>query len=257
MKIAVLSPHHGDAAFALALSIGEWIEAGHKVQVVNCFSRSEQAPFAEMDFVHSNDRMSFVTALRSREDEIWRRKYGSALSLRDLNMKDAARRLHKRADEVFGLAVDLADKAIEKIQKALERIEADALVLPLALGGHIDALLVREAPAGGARAALPCAFYEDLPYAVRLEAAESIETIESVVQGLAQSLNTELVATSASAAGDANAAVDRKRKMALCYDSQVDDETVERIAQFCVRYDGRERLWANPAWIDAGPRLED
>lgn len=253
MKIAVLSPHHGDAAFALALSIGEWIEAGHKVQVVNCFSRSEQAPFAEMDFVHSNDRMSFVTALRSREDEIWRRKYGSALSLSDLNMKDAARRLHKRADELFGLAVDPADKAIEKIQKALERIEADALALPLALGGHIDHLLVREASAASARAVLPCAFYEDLPYAAGLEAPESIE---SVVQELAQSLNTELAATSASAAGDVGDAVARKRKMALCFDSQIDDETVERIAQFCVRYDGRERLWANPAWIDAGPRLE-
>jgi LmbE family N-acetylglucosaminyl deacetylase len=244
LKIAVVSPHRDDAAFSLALAVGVWIEAGHKVIVINGFSRSQYAPFSEMEFVHSNDRMSFVTALRGREDEVWRRQYGSALTLVDLNMKDAPLRLHCASNEVFGLAVNPLDKSLVKIQKAVERTGAGAVVLPLGLGGHIDHMAARESLTRMATTNTPCAFYEDLPVT---EGA----AIEESVRDLERELKVQLAPVFARGSADVRAAAARKRRAVLCYDSQIDDAEVERIARFSEQYDGRERLWGNTAWLES------
>jgi LmbE family N-acetylglucosaminyl deacetylase len=245
VRIVVVSPHRDDAAFALTLAIGSWIEAGHKVSVLNCFSRSEEAPFSDADSVHANDRMSFVTALRGREDEAWRRQYGSALTLVDLNMKDAPQRLHCSADEAYGLTVNSNDKALTKIQKAIERINPGAVVLPLGLGGHIDHATARQAMVGVASTALPCAFYEEMPFAIK------VEKIEEQVQELGRTLNVRLVPTFTNEPNGIIAAVARRRRAILCYDSQIGDAEVEQIAEFCKVYGGRERLWANAAWAES------
>jgi hypothetical protein len=47
------------------------------------------------------------------------------------------------------------------------------------------------------------------------------------------------------------AAVARKQRLAICYDSQVEDATTDQIAEFSRNYQGRERLWANAAWRDS------
>ncbi len=250
MKIVVVSPHRDDAAFALTLAVDAWIAAGHKVSVVNCFSRSEYAPYSDADSVHANDRMSFVTALRGREDESWRRQYGSALTLVDLNMKDAPLRLHIGADEVRGLSVNVNDKALVKIQKAVERIAPAAVVLPLGLGGHIDHLTARQSLIAAAAGTTAWAFYEDVP------AAPLAEPIEEFVAGLAREFSLDLRPVLIGQASDEAAAITRRRRAAFCYDSQVDDAEVEAIAQFCKVYGGRERLWANQAWLDLSPSLE-
>ena len=244
MKITVVSPHRGDAAFSLALAIGSWIDAGHKVAVINCFSRSEEAPYSDADSVHANDRMSFVTALRSREDEVWRRQYGAALSLVDLNMKDAPLRLHCEPGEVYGLTVNPNDKWLLKIEKAVEQRGADAVVLPLGLGGHVDHLVARDGSLKLAGSEKACAFYEEQP----VEAGVA----EEFVRELKLALRPGFVG----AAGDVAAAVARKRRAVFCYDSLIDDATVARIAGGCEAYGGRERLWGNAAWFGTDLSLE-
>ncbi len=246
MKITVVSPHRSDAAFALTLAVDSWIQAGHKVSIVNCFSRSEQAPFSDAGSVHANDRMSFVTALRGREDEVWRRQYGSALTLVDLNMKDAPLRLHIGAEDVYGLTVNPNDKALVKIQKAVERIAPGAIVLPLALGGHIDHLTARQSLAPAASTQLPCAFYEDVPF------APPAASVEESANSLARELSATLTPCFAGSSGDIAASVARRKRAAFCYDSLVDNAEVEQIARFCEAYEGRERLWANEAWLASG-----
>jgi LmbE family N-acetylglucosaminyl deacetylase len=268
VKIAVVSPHRDDAALSLGLSIGAWIEAGHSVTVVNCFTRSEYAPFSDADSLHANDRLHYVTALRLREDVAWQKQYPGRLTLHDLNLKDAPLRLHCGLDEVCGRAVNPVDKAFVKIPKALEGLRADALVLPLALGAHVDHVTARDAAmqfadargdvASGSAAdaksavaddgaAIACAFYEDLPYAARLGAVDQIEPLAAGLgMQLAPVFGGQL--GSAGEPWDVAAAVKRKRRLALCYDSQIDDETIDAVASFCERYDGRERLWANAAW---------
>ena len=114
--------------------------------------------------------------MRLREDELFVRRMTqnlpkglkSNLHMVDLNLKDAPIRLRIAPEELSDTPVNLADHAIEKIRKALTRqSEAgamEALILPAALGNHVDHITVREAAMPFATG-IPAAFYEDLPYA--------------------------------------------------------------------------------------------
>jgi hypothetical protein len=48
---------------------------------------------------------------------------------------------------------------------------------------------------------------------------------------------------------DLEGAMIRKRRIAWCYDSQIDEAVTGQIAEFCRGYGGRERLWVNAAWL--------
>ncbi len=250
VKIAVVSPHRGDTAFALGLSVKAWLEQGHAVEVVSCFTRSEFAPYSDVGSVHANDRVSFVTAVRKREDEAWRKQFGVAkLTVTDLNLKDAPIRLHCRPQEVFGRPADVSGKVLLKIRRALEGSRAGAVVLPLGLSGHVDHVTARDAALSVLPADLPMAFYEELPYAAIAGAAG---TIEAAVHALSLTLQSELQSAFASECQQTDTAiaeaVQRKRRAAWCYDSQIDEAATTQIAEFCRQYQGRERLWANAAW---------
>ncbi len=252
LKIVVLSPHRDDAAFSLGLSIGTWLDAGHTVDVVNCFTRSDYAPHAEFEFIHSNDRLLRVTALRLREDRSWQKMYGTGtLRMTDLNMKDAPLRLHVGLEQVCALQVNPEDKAMMKVPKAVAALGGDALAVPLAMGSHVDHKTVREAMlTSGLPWQTPMAFYEDLPYAARFG---TMETIEATAAALSEELQPVFV----TAEDSCETAVARKRRLSLCYDSQIADDVADQIAEFCVRYGGRERLWGNAAWCASGLKSSD
>ena len=242
MRIVVVSPHRDDACFSLGLSIGCWIEANHSVVVVNCFTRSEYAPFADFEFIHSNDRMPRVSALRLREDEAWQKMYPRGLQLLDLNLKDAPLRLHVAANQVLGRPVNPDDKAMTKLPKAVAALKPDAVVLPLALGGHVDHVTARMAMVQAHEfSAVPLAFYEDLPYAAWPGVAAEID-------GAARGMDEALEPVFVTEEGHVDAATKQKRRLALCYDSQIADEVAAQVAAFSAEYGGRERLWGNPAW---------
>lgn len=253
MKITVVSPHRGDAAFALGLSIGAWLREGHAVEVVSCFTRSEFAPYSDVGSVHRNDRVSFVTAVRKREDEAWRKQVGAAkLTITDLNLKDAPLRLHIGADEVFGRVADASEKVVSKIKRALEMSKAGAWVLPLGLGGHVDHVTARDVALSAlATEAIPVAFYEELPEAGAVTGDEAIDA--AVVQlTLAVQSTLEPVFAGGDGLGDVEDSVAKKRRVAWCYDSQIDEAATTGIAEFCRRFEGRERIWANAAWRSQG-----
>ena len=132
LKVLVVSPHRDDAAFSLTLSIDEWLRAGHSVIVMNCFTRSAYAPFSDAPSIHPNDRLTFVSALRQREDEAWRKqRQSSQVDFHDLNLKDAPVRLRCPLEELSTWEVSPSDKAFSGICKAAKSIVHDALVLPL------------------------------------------------------------------------------------------------------------------------------
>ena len=238
MKITVVSAHRGDAALALGLSVAAWLEQGHAVEVVSCFTRSEFAPFSDAGSLHANDRMSFVSATRKREDESWAKMLRGKFTLTELNIKDAPLRLHCGTDEVFGLTVNLEEKSAVKIRKAIERSGPERLVLPLALDGHVDRVTARDAGGAAWQATLPVAFYEDLPQAVGFG--------DEALRDAALAVRADL--GPAFAAAPVDDAVARKRRVAWCYDSQIDEAATLQVAEFCGRYGGRERLWVNAAW---------
>jgi LmbE family N-acetylglucosaminyl deacetylase len=165
----------------------------------------------------------------------------------DLNLKDAPIRLRIPAEELGDSPVNPADPAIEKIRKALSKqSEAgamEALVLPAALGKHVDHFTVREA-AMPLTSTIPAAFYEDLPYATtHPSAATDLESLRESAEQRHEPLNPVLY--------QIESAVERKRRLILGYASQIDDETGTLISNFATRYNGGERLWANQEWLSS------
>ena len=250
MRVVVVSPHRDDAAFSLGLAIEAWLEAGHRVDILNCFTQSEYAPYSDVDSLHGNDKRSFASAVRRREDIAWNKLAGGRLKITDLDMLDAPLRLACTADEVLALEIRPGDRAVARIAGALRKL-ADkaepghlALALPLALGNHIDHRVVHQAALEAlAQATVAIAFYEDLPYAARPGIAETIET-RAKAAGFA--LRPSFAQASSTALSDATS---RKHRIVECYDSQIDTEVASQIASFAGLYGGRERLWGNSAWL--------
>jgi len=193
--------------------------------------------------------------MRLREDEHFLRRITETLPrglktnlhMIDLNLKDAPIRLRIPLEELSNTPINSADPSIEKVRNALtKQSEAgaiEALVLPAALGEHVDHLTVREA-AMPFTSIIPTAFYEDLPYATtHPSAATDLESLRETAEQRREPLSPVLY--------QIESAVERKRKLILGYASQIDDEAGTLISDFANRYNGGERLWANQAWLDA------
>jgi hypothetical protein len=193
--------------------------------------------------------------MRLREDEHFLRRITetlpkglkSNLHMVDLNLKDAPIRLRIPLEDLSDTPVNLLDPSIEKIRKALtKQSEAgamEALVLPAALGKHVDHLTVREA-AMPFTSTFPTAFYEDLPYATtHPSAATDLELLREAAEQRNEPLSAVIHRI--------DSAVEYKRRLVLGYASQIDDDAGSLITNFATRYNGGERLWANQAWLDA------
>jgi LmbE family N-acetylglucosaminyl deacetylase len=255
LKILILSPHRDDAAFSLSIAITSWLTARHTVTILNVFTRSRYAPYSDADFVHENDQLSYVSAMRLREDEHFLRRITETLPkglktnlhMIDLNLKDAPIRLRIPLEDLSDTPVNPTDPAIEKIRKALvkqsEAGAVEALVLPAALGKHVDHLTVREA-ALTFTSTIPAAFYEDLPYATtHPSAATDLELLREYAEQRNEPLSPVIY--------QIESAVERKRKLILGYASQIDDDAGTLISDFAARYNGGERLWANQSWLNS------
>jgi hypothetical protein len=192
--------------------------------------------------------------MRLREDEHFLRRITenlpkglkSNLHMLDLNLKDAPIRLRISLEALSDTAVNPSDPSIEKIRKTLtKQSEAgamEALVLPAALGKHVDHLTVREAALPFTNS-LPSAFYEDLPYATtHPSAATDLESLREAAAKHNEPLSPVVY--------QIDSALEYKRRLVLGYASQIDDEAGTLISDFATRYNGGERLWANQAWLD-------
>jgi LmbE family N-acetylglucosaminyl deacetylase len=191
--------------------------------------------------------------MRLREDELFIRRVKESLSkglknnlhMLDLNLKDAPIRLRAPLEALNTPPVNPADPSIEKIRRALTRQAElgamEALVLPAALGNHVDHLTVREV-AMPFTTGLPSAFYEDLPYAATCSsAATDLEALQNAVAQRNDPLMPVLY--------QIESAVELKRRLVLNYASQIDDEAGALISNFATNYNGGERVWANRQWL--------
>jgi LmbE family N-acetylglucosaminyl deacetylase len=193
--------------------------------------------------------------MRLREDELFLRRIKETLPkglknnlhMHDLHLKDAPIRLRIPLEELSDAPVNPTDPAIEKIRKALARqseaAAMEALVLPAALGNHVDHLTVREA-AMSFTTGIPAAFYEDLPYATtHPSAATDLEALREAAAKRNEPLSAVIY--------QVESAIEYKRRLVLGYASQIDDEAGTVISNFATRYNGGERLWANQSWLDS------
>ncbi len=240
LRISVLSPHRGDACSALGLSLVRWARGGHQIQLINCFTRSLDAPYSDVENVHANDRMSYVSALLAKEDKTFLRQITGAEMI-DLRLKDAPIRLRCVKDEVYGRAVDRTDPAVLKIAAALgKRLvpeKVDIVLLPLGLDRHVDHSTVTEAALPLAEG-LACGFYEEMPAGARDEThAEAERTRGEMELHTGQTLSLMLCRAEASAKKT-------KHKLANIYCSQGDPLSVDQTAEAAEK-NGGERIWAN------------
>lgn len=244
MKIAVVSPHRDDVAFSLDLTVAALLAAGHSIDVVNCFTRTEYAPYASVESIDVGSQIRSISELRASEDKAWMASHGARLKIIDLDLEDAPKRLAVAIDQVCSTPAAQGDGAGVQIQRGLESISPDAIILPLGIGKHVDHLTARNGGIAFLQSSMPCAFYEDLPYAARTGEAQNLEASAiNLKRGL-----IPVFATSVTNAIDAEA---RKYRATRFYASQINEGVMQDIANFCQRYGGRERLWANAAWCEA------
>ncbi len=249
MHILIFSPHRGSAAMALPVAIAHWLSQGHRVTLLTVFSRSLEAPFSDADTVHPNDRLTYVSAMRRKEDEQFQRLHPKLIML-DLNLKEAAIRHRISAEDTFSLPASPADTAVEKIQKALAKLASgpasavQSLVLPLGLGEHLDHRVVRDAVLSAERSReLPIAFYEDQPFAAQMSKTQTQEPRVA----LPRLADFDLSRYQPRLVGSENARSIRAKTLAL-YASQLDEQLAAETIAGAATHQDSDRIWTAPEW---------
>jgi hypothetical protein len=169
----------------------------------------------------------------------------------DLDVADAPIRLKCDASIVCDMDVMADDPAIARVQDGLAKlVKGDdvALALPLGLGHHVDHRTARDAVLE-ASTRVPCAFYEELPYAMR-------DGVRVDLSRFREDASTRLheALYPVQCHGTHTRPAEWKRRLALGYASQIDAAMADAIANFSHRYHGAERLWANEAWLKIAVR---
>ena len=247
MQVVVLSPHRDDAAFSCGILIPALLRAKASVTVINVCTVSDYAPYLADD---SEDRVEQVSAARAAEDAACFARFseiadaeGVALHAADLGWRDAPIRLDRTVNEVLGgmPSQDEIDRLAE-VLAALPQVrwsDVDLTLAPLALGGHLDHRMVRDAAlAAVGPEAMLC--YQDLPYVCRLDETARIAEVEAALPFSTKDLWC---------AGDAVL----KKQLTACYPSQVAEDVVDEMDRYTLAHGGSERVYGS---LDALRRLQ-
>jgi hypothetical protein len=163
-RAVLLSPHIDDVPFSLgaALMDGRFPCA----TIVNIFSVSRSS--------FDDDDVGRVTSARRIEDQRFFQNISHPIERLYLNRLDAPLRLAITDDDVCAVSPSASDEGeVNSIRRLLDAIRPGRalLIAPLALGGHVDHVVVHRAACAAALDGWRVAFYEDAPYAfdLRLE----------------------------------------------------------------------------------------
>lgn len=177
MRWIYLSPHFDDAVLSCGGLIWEQSRQGLQVEIWTVFAGDPPGPLsafarATHDLWGSGDGPETI-ALRKDEDREAAARVGADLVHFDL--PDCIYRLSPRGDPLYPETVFApahpSDRELpRRIARALrsELRRHDRLVCPLALGGHVDHVLVRAAAESLRR---PDWYYADVPYVLNDPAA--------------------------------------------------------------------------------------
>jgi LmbE family N-acetylglucosaminyl deacetylase len=164
------------------------------------------------------------------------RSIGAGIRVIDAGLVDAPLRLGIKLDEICTGAAHKLIKQEEIViaRTLIERYaKASLVVAPLALGDHVDHLVVHRA-AVAAASANRFGFYEDLPYGTWTRESEMISRVQQTANQLRTPLRPNLMKV--------EHAVRRKERHVLNYQSQITSLEGKSIARFSARYSG-ERVW--------------
>jgi LmbE family N-acetylglucosaminyl deacetylase len=190
-KTLFISPHFDDACFSAGGLLSKM--TSKKVVILTVFSRSSHAPqrFWIKPFSHASSVLNidsfrqrvinYVSKERQKEDLQFCNRLNAVQNV--LPFKDSEVRGYKDSF-LTDRIVDkdpVYDAVCQTIEKSVFSGAYDSILCPLAVGNHIDHLIVLEAflqIVKGHRSNLSIFFYEDLPYASEYD----IDFIDSLVQ---------------------------------------------------------------------------
>lgn len=230
----ILAPHPDDAALSLGVTLASLAAAGERLRIVTCFSRSAWAPNL------SQRNLESVTAIRRAEDRRYAASLGSPCELVDLGGTDAPFRggYHGRFAFIHQRPFDANELATRAwlVQRLGDVLADGPLLLPMALGGHIDHRLVLDAGLAvcGGR---PLGLYEELPYAIG-RGGETADAAVALVEGQTGASLRPLLVT--------DDGWQRVKADAMArYGSQIDAAGAQAALQHGVARGGGERVYVD------------
>src|ERR1043166_9728551 len=230
-SILAISPHPDD----LALSVGSFFSRLARMTHVECltvFTRSVWAPY------RAGLNEADTTLWRCQEEASFWRKLG--ICGQNLDLEDAGVRGYNAATELT--ADHQTDPIVSRCRAEMEAVIQSRpwhwLLIPAAIGNHIDHLIAREA---ARQARLPRSrllIYEDMPYASSLTETTIDDTIQAVFPH-ARLLRYE-----------SEELIQEKNAFLDLYPSQIGEAEVSKVRSHARRLSGGEReverLWMAP-----------
>ena len=224
-----LSPHIDDVAFSVGATLldGRFSSA----TVINVFSLSRSA--------YDDDDVDRVSVARRQEDDRFFQNVQIPVKRLFLDRVDAPLRLMISDDDVCAVAP--SDKDADEvcfICSLLERLrpEHTLLIAPLALGQHVDHVVVHRAACVASCDGWRVAFYEDLPYAFDLSLDEIRKIADETSAKICRPLQPHLMLWGIRGTA--------KLEAICAYESQIGPTTLSRIREHARRFGtAAERLW--------------
>lgn len=192
MKNIYLSPHLDDVVFSCGGWIWEQVQKGQEVEIWTIFAGD--SPPGELSELANSIHQSWeltgdVVETRREEDRKACRILGA--KARHLSFPDSIYRIspagepyYQQRAEIFGGLDPREVGMIDRVKTALLAIlpETAHLIVPLAIGNHVDHEVVRKA---ASRLERSLSFYADYPYVREEEGLEIIRIMESSHEWLA------------------------------------------------------------------------
>lgn len=170
MRVLIVSPHYDDAPLSLGQSMLSGTLAGHDLTVGVVFGRTNWARW----FHPTRRRAPVVTAIRRAEEAVHARRFG--YRVRHGDREEVILRLGTTDTDVY-LDPDFDAETCDEIEPVGRLLwswaaEADLVLAPLGIGGHVDHLICCAAAAALPPELGPVGFYEERPYASWLSLEE-------------------------------------------------------------------------------------
>ncbi len=238
----VLGPHPDDACFSLGGILDEDAGLPPPVTLVTMFGRTNflgvqgfQEGAARATWVRGCEDRAFSWHVRKRLVYI---RYPEAClrygpSRHAIFAANAAHRPH------------VPSELLNRVLKVALRARPEWVLSPLGLGGHRDHLVARSlAPVIAQRALAKLAYYEDLPYAGRLDDGRVREEVEHLAPGYVPQVRR------------LKSGMERKLRLARLYKTQIGEHTLGLIRRHALAVEptgGGERLWMPPGALLVPP----
>lgn len=228
--IVLIAPHCDDVAFSLSGALLTGKLAPERCELCTVFTRSSYCVSETM----MRTSVAEISAHRVGEDVEFARRLGveySHFSLDDAILREGFENIKNvLTTREKALTEPILQSVISVLVETKERVSPTMVVVPLAMGGHVDHWLVRIAAEAVFGDDGILAYYEDLPYAGYVD----IPTLDAELAAICDGLKAEIVPE--------DGWLERKLALLEIYTSQMTERDLTAVRRHTERMGG-ERLF--------------